>query len=85
MNMVDEHGKEVVLGSNEHMAMVYLPALTLEFAEYDTDGKQVKAGERNGPHLMIRFVSDEAKNFWRSGPTLVGLALANDPGTIVWA
>lgn len=84
---------------DRHIAVKYHPNLLITRATYDQDGNELTPPVFGGPHLMIRLVSDIAKRKGRrifyeadldQDGNLVrktmpsGIALVDDPGTVVW-
>ena len=87
----DEDGNEFI-GSvyNHDVAVNFVPNLVTKFATYDNEGNELTPAEFDGPHLMVRFLSEDVKKIAREKivdvselPEKMGKAAV--PVTLKWA
>ncbi len=79
-----DDGSDVIVTANHHVAIKVFRNLLMVRGTYDSEGKELTAPVFGGPHLMVRLISDKAKNRAANLGSLDGFEVVANPGTVEW-
>ena len=79
-----DDGSDTITTANHHVAIKVFRNLLIKRATYNAKGKELTSPKFGGPHLMVRLISDKAKNRAASLPNLNGFEVVENPGTVGW-
>lgn len=79
-----DDGSDTITTANHHVAIKVFRNLLMVRGTYDDEGNELTAPEFGGPHLMVRLISNKAKNRAANLGSLDGFEIVANPGTVGW-
>ncbi len=79
-----DDGSDIFVAANHHVAIKVFRDLLMVRGTYDAEGNELIAPVFGGPHLMVRLISQKAKNRAASLGSLDGFEVVDNPGTVEW-
>ena len=79
-----DDGSDIIITANHHVAIKVFKNLLIKRATYNAKGKELTASKFDGPHLMVRLISDAAKRRASKLSQLDGFEVVENPGTVAW-
>ena len=79
-----DDGSDVIATANHHVAIKVFRNLLMVRGIYSVDGEELTAPVFGGLHLMVRLISQKAKNRAANLKNLDGFEVVPNPGTVEW-
>lgn len=79
-----DDGSDTIATANHHVAIKVFRNLLMVRRTYDAEGNELIAPVFGGLHLMVRLISQKAKNRAANLKNLNGFEVIPNPGTVAW-